>query len=88
MAKLVTNSKQSVNMSHIEYMQLHRRMFAIVHLNTYRICLNTANNHNDIYVDVTESAFNSFLKYEMDYGVMLNIFASLCVKLGSFPCPF
>lgn len=88
MSKISIKSKQSVNMSHFEYMCLHRRMFAIVHDGTCRICLYTHDVKSDIYVDVTNEAFDSFLKYEMDFALMLNLFATLCIKYGTFPCPF
>lgn len=90
MSKITVKSKQQVNMSHIEYMQLHRRMFAVIHEDTCRICLYTSGSDvkSDIYVDVTNVAFNEFLNYELDFATMLNIFASLCIKYGSFPCPF
>lgn len=88
MSKITVNSKRRTNMTKIEYMQLHRRMFAIVHSDSYRICLYTSDVKSDIYVDVTNSAFDSFLNYEMEFSTMLNIFASLCIKYGSFPCPF
>lgn len=88
MSKITTTSKRSVNMSHIEYMQLHRRMFALSHNDVRRIYLYTSDTKTDIYVDVTNDAFNSFLDYEMDFPTMLNVFASLCIKYGSFPCPF
>lgn len=88
MEKITVKSKQSINMSHIEYMQLHRRMFAIVHDDDCRICLYTSGSKSDVYIDVTKAAFNSFLSYEMDFAIMLNIFSALCMKLGTFPCPF
>lgn len=88
MSKISVKSTQSINMSHAEYMMLHRRMFALIHQDTCRICLRSSMTSSDIYVDVTRPAFDSFLNYEMEFGTMLNIFSALCIKLGSFPCPF
>lgn len=88
MSKIVVKSKRQINMSHSEYMQVHRRMFAIVHDDSFRIGLYVSLTQTDIYVEVTEPAFHAFLDYEMDFGTMLNIFATLCIKYGSFPCPF
>lgn len=88
MSKTTVRSKQSINMSHIEYMQLHRRMYAVIHGIDCRICLYTSEAKSDVYIDVTKPAFDSFLNYEMDFSVMLSIFGALCIKYGSFPCPF
>lgn len=88
MSKISVKSKSSVNMSHVEYMHVHRRMYAIVHDGSFRVFLRTSPVQNDVYVEVTESAFNSYLNYEIDFSVMLSIFACLCMKYGSCPCPF
>lgn len=89
MSRITVKSKQAINMSCVEYLQLHRRMYAIVSNDCCRICLYTSDDvESNIYVDVTNEAFDSFLSYEMDFSMMLNIFASLCIKLGSLPLPF
>lgn len=91
MSKLTVKSKQQINMSHSEYMSLHRRMYAIVHHDKCYICLNVFDQgyyDDELRVDVTRPTFDSFLTYEMDFNLMLNIFSTLCMKLAKAPCPF
>lgn len=89
MAKISFKSKQQTNMSHTEYMVLHRRMYALIKDGRCYIYLYTDYDINhDIFVDVTRDCFDEFLNYELDFNTMLSIFAALCIKVGTLPVPF
>lgn len=77
-------------MSHVEYMILHRRMYAIADKDSFYICLSHHNPFPEgedfrVSIEVTRSAFNLFTNYEMDFNLLLSLFGALCIKYASIP---
>lgn len=83
--KMSTQSLQSINMSKIEYMMLHRRLAAYTFKGEPVIALRQTYSSEVVFIPVTKSTFDSFERYELDFGSMLNLFSALCIKYGNVP---
>lgn len=83
---LKNRSLQQKNMECIPYMILHRRMYAVVDNGNCYICLTYLDDStNRVSLPVTREAFNEYLSYEIDFKIMLDIFAALCMKFSYVP---
>lgn len=83
--KFSIQSLQVKNMNCAEYMLVHNRMYILSSSNdNFYICL-----HQDrvdaVKIPITMNAFQEFISFEMEFGVMLNLFAALCMRAGSLP---
>lgn len=86
MAKIETKSLQVKNMNDHNYMVLHKRMYTLSSDGSYKICL--VNKDLEIFMEVTEDTFHSFVKYELSFYIMLTIYTALCIKYGKIQIPF
>lgn len=86
MAKIETKSLQVKNMNDRNYVVVHNRMYALFSNDSFKLCL--VNDDVEVSVDVTEKTLNSFVKYELSFGVMFMLYTTLCVKYGKIQIPF
>lgn len=84
--KIKLRSVQSVNMSDLNYMRLHNRMYVVYdNLDIPHIHLRHSDSSINVSIPLTDIAASEFLSFEMSFNCMLNLFSSLCIKFGNIP---
>lgn len=81
--KIAVKSVRSINMANLCYMRLHRRMYVVSGSHecpSPTIHLVLQDPETDVFVPITDSAYQEYLDYEMSFDSMLNLFSSLCFK--------
>lgn len=80
--KNMTDKKKNSKDLSLNYLAVHRRMYAETLSDSFQICLKCS-NHENVSISVTSDVFVKFLKFELHFDDLLLIYTCLCVKLGS-----